>query len=114
MWRDPGYLVEMLLKARDAREMAAGISLARLKTEMMPQYALAMALEQLGEAARKVSLEGKEAHPEIEWHAIVGLRNRIAQDYRRLDFDKIWDIVQHEVPALIAALEAIVPPDEEG
>ena len=87
MWRDDGYLVEMLLRARDAREMAAGISLVRLKAEIMPQYALAMALEQRGEAARKVSTKGREnalppLQPGAELIDELIVDARLAAEYR--------------------------------
>ena len=54
------------------------------------QYAIAKALENIGEAARKVSNATKEAHPEIPWSAIVALRHRIAHDYFSLDLLRIW------------------------
>ncbi|MFN3742893.1 MAG: DUF86 domain-containing protein [Anaerolineales bacterium] len=42
----------------------------------------------------------------------MALRHRIAHDYFHLDLVRIWEIVQHDVPALIEKLEPIVPPEE--
>ncbi len=113
MWRDEGYLLEMLLAARDAGTITAQMSEEEFRTEIRNQFALTKALELIGEAARKISHQTRQAHPEIDWTGIVGLRNRIVHDYRNLDLDRIWKIVQDEVPVLIPQLEAIVPPDEE-
>lgn len=42
--------------------------------------------------------------PHIPWRRIIGTRNRLAHDYLGVDEDVIWDIVQTEVPSLLAAL----------
>ncbi|MCM1981541.1 HepT-like ribonuclease domain-containing protein [Lyngbya confervoides] len=34
--------------------------------------------EVLGEAARRISMEFQQAHPDIDWQRIIGLRNIIA------------------------------------
>jgi len=112
MSRDEGYLLEMLLAARDARSLATGVSEEEFRAEIRHQYAITKALELIGEAARKVSEEARRAHPEIEWAGVVGLRHRIVHDYRNLDLRRIWKIVVEEVPPLIEHLERIVPPGE--
>jgi len=40
------------------------------------------------------------------------VRNRIAHEYFRLDLLKVWEIVENDIPALIAAIEPLVPPEE--
>ena len=42
-------------------------------------------LEILGEAARKVSQETKNVHPEIPWPEMIGLRNRLIHEYSRVN-----------------------------
>ena len=70
-------------------------------------------MELIGEAAGKVSEQTRLAHPEIEWPAIVGLRHRLVHDYRNIDLDRLWSIVEEEVPLLIQQLERIVPLEGE-
>ncbi len=112
MWRDPALLLDMLIAAREAREFGAGLSWERFQQSSLHQHAIAKALENIGEAARKVSEETRAAHPEIPWFQIIGLRHRIAHDYFHLDLMTMWEIVQQDVPALITMLEALVPPEE--
>jgi uncharacterized protein with HEPN domain len=71
-------------------------------------------LEVIGEAARAVSDAFKEGHPRIPWPDIVGLRNRIAHEYFRLDLEVIWQIVREDLPALIGVVEPLVPPPGPG
>ncbi len=112
MWRDEAYLLDMLIAARNARQFSAGLSWEEFQDSPLHQHAIAKALENIGEAARKVSDETKIAHPHILWNQIVALRHRIAHDYFGLDLLRMWEIVQEDVPALIEQLEALVPPEE--
>lgn len=112
MWRDEAYLLDMLIAAREAREFSEGISWEQFQNSSLHQHAIAKALENVGEAARKISDETKAAHTEISWSPIVSLRHRIAHDYFRLDLVKMWEIVSKDIPALITALEALVPPED--
>jgi uncharacterized protein with HEPN domain len=95
-----------------AGEFSKDLSWEDFQQSSLHQHAIAKALENIGEAARKVSDEMKGAHPEIPWREIVALRHRIAHDYFHLDLVRIWQIVQEEVPVLIRLLEPLVPPEE--
>jgi uncharacterized protein with HEPN domain len=76
------------------------------------QHAIAKTLENIGEAARKVSDDMRAAHPEIPWAPIMSMRNRIAHEYFNLDLLKVWEVVTTDVPALIAVIEPLVPPEK--
>ena len=65
----------------------------------------------IGEAARKVSLEGQLAPPEIPWREIISMRNRIVHDYLGVDEDVVWEVVTFDLPSLVAVLERVVPED---
>jgi len=112
MERDQALLLDMLLSAKDALQFSAELTWETFQTSALHQYAIAKALENIGEAARKVSDATKEAHPEIPWSAIVALRHRIVHDYFSLDLLRIWDIVQNDLPVLVEKLEPLVPPEE--
>lgn len=57
-------------------------------------------LEIIGEAAKRLPKRYTEAAPEVPWHQISGLRNRIVHDYFGLDLHIIWQIIQVDVPKL--------------
>lgn len=76
------------------------------------KHAVARLIEIVGEAARNISAEFKTAHPEIPWPGIVGMRNRMVHEYFRVAPDKVWEVVKKEMPALIALIEPLVPPEE--
>lgn len=75
------------------------------------QLAITHLLQIVGEAAGRVSEAARIAHPEVDWPRIVGMRNRIVHDYRRIDLDVVWVTATEDVPRLITALEAFMPSD---
>ncbi|WP_089726898.1 HepT-like ribonuclease domain-containing protein [Candidatus Thiosymbion oneisti] len=112
MWRDDANLLDMLIAARHAAAFSRDLTWEQFQGSRLHQHAITKALENIGEAAGKVSSETKKAHPEIPWPQIVGLRHRIAHDYFRLDLLRVWEIVTTDVPTLIITLEPLVPPEE--
>jgi uncharacterized protein with HEPN domain len=111
MWRDPKYLLDMLLAARDAQAVVAGLSREQFSSNRTAQLATAHALQIIGEAASHVSLELRERHPEMPWRPMISMRNRLVHDDGHVDPEIVWSTVQGHVPALIAALQPLVPPE---
>lgn len=69
-------------------------------------------MELIGEAATRISKEGRVAHSEIPWTDIVAMRNRLIHVYFDIDLDRVWDTVTDDLPPLISALEKIVASEE--
>jgi len=63
----------------------------------------------IGEAARKVSAEFKENHQEFPWSMIIGMRNHLVHEYFRIIPEKVWKVVERDIPELIALLKPLVP-----
>ena len=63
-----------------------------------------------GEAARRMSDDFRQAHPEIPWSDIIGQRNVIAHQYEEIRQERIWSVVTSDIPTLIAQLEPLIPP----
>jgi uncharacterized protein with HEPN domain len=57
-----------------------------------------------GEAARHIPDSILWAYPDIPWMEIRGLRNVIAHEYDRVDFEIVWTVVQEELPPLVPLL----------
>lgn len=70
--------------------------------------AIIRSLEIIGEASAKIDPDFKAEHPEIEWRKIISTRNRLIHDYFGVDYDIVWDIVQHKLPNLLDFVGQIV------
>lgn len=65
-------------------------------------------LQVIGEAARALSSEIRNQHPEIPWAKIIGMRNILAHNYFEIDFDIVWAVVEQELPSLKQSIENVV------
>ena len=113
MQRDDAYLLDILIAARKARKFLEGVTWEEFKRSELHQNAVMRALEIIGEAARRVSQQTRDAHPEIPWTQMIGMRNRLIHEYFRIDLAAVWDTVQNDLPGLIELIEPLVPPEDE-
>jgi len=111
MWRDDAFLLDMLLAARRVLKYAQGLDFQRFENDEVLQDAIVRRIQIIGEAARKISQEFKEAHPEIPWFEVIGMRHRLIHEYFRIISEKVWEVIVKDIPSLIALLELLVPPE---
>ena len=69
-------------------------------------------LSQLGELCHLADKDLIARHPEIEWHDIYGLRNRIVHDYDGVNLRLVWEIINDDLPDLERKLFTIMSSPE--
>ncbi len=79
-----------------------------LDNERLLNLSVVRLLEIIGEAATKIPREECLKYPEIPWHAIVSMRNRLIHAYGDIDLDIVWQVVQENLPILIEQLREII------
>jgi uncharacterized protein with HEPN domain len=74
------------------------------------QQAVIMSLIVVGEAATKV-MDGyadfTQAHTEVPWRYMRGMRNRMAHGYFDINLDVVWETAQQWLPELLKQLPAV-------
>ena len=50
---------------------------------------------------------GRRSRPEIAWSDIAGFRTRAVHAYLGIDLDTVWDIVERELPGLLARMAQV-------
>jgi uncharacterized protein with HEPN domain len=85
-----------------------GLSMTDFVERPMVQDAVHMQLLVVGENVKRLSAHYKQAHPQVAWQPIAGLRNLLAHEYENIDVEEIWDAVQNDVPALSAHISALL------
>ena len=113
MRRDDAYLLDILIAARKALAFVADMTWEAFEISELHQNAVIRTLETIGEAARLVSQPTRDAHPEIPWERMIGMRHRLIHEYFRVDVTTVWDTVQNDLPPLIALIEPLIPPKDE-
>ncbi|MGH8628923.1 MAG: HepT-like ribonuclease domain-containing protein [Gammaproteobacteria bacterium] len=65
-------------------------------------------LQIIGEAARALSSDLKDQHPEMPWSKMIGMRNILVHDYFGIDVDVVWAVVERDLPDLKLQIETIL------
>jgi len=112
MSRDDTYLVDMLESAKIAMEYVSGKSWDDFYEDIQCQDAVVRRIEIIGEAARRLSQDTRDKHPQIPWREITSMRNLVIHEYDVVDINQVWDTVQNKIPPLIEELTKITPPPE--
>jgi uncharacterized protein with HEPN domain len=111
---DAVRLHDMLDAAQAAVRVLGDRSAEELEQTEVLALAVPHAVEIVGEAAGHVSRSFCEAHPEIPWSEVTGMRHRIVHDYFAVDYQRLWDTVRGDLPPLIAQLEGLLAEVDEG
>lgn len=108
--RLPDYLDHIQQAATDACSFIEGLSKTEFLDDKRTQQAVIMSLIIIGEAATKVmdsEPEFTEAHPEVPWRNMRGMRNRIAHGYFDINLDVVWETVETALPELLKQLTVV-------
>ena len=108
--RNYAYLWDMREAARLITQFLRGATYARFESDEMMQSAVERQLEIIGEAARRVTPEFQQVHPEIPWRSMIGLRNILIHDYGEVKLDRVWLIASARIPELAGLLDPLIPP----
>lgn len=108
--RLPDYLDHIQQAAADACSFVEGLGKDDFLADKRTQQAVIMNFIIIGEAATKV-MDGyaafTQAHPELPWRNMRGMRNRMAHGYFDIDLDVVWETVQEWLPVLLKQLPAV-------
>lgn len=77
------------------------------------QDAVMRNLQILSQSTQQLSDTIKIAHPEVDWHSIAGFRNVLVHDYLGIRIDRVWEIIEEDLPDLKRQAEAILQELEE-
>jgi uncharacterized protein with HEPN domain len=90
--KDAAWVWDMLNAAGKAIRSLEGVDLAAYLVDEDLRMAVERRSEIIGEAARTVSPGFQEAHPEIPWRRIVGLRNVLAHEYGEVRQELVFNL----------------------
>jgi len=109
MFEDDNIRIRHILDAaREAIQFTEGRKRVELDTDRKLNLSLVRLLEIIGEAARGISEEFRDSHPDLSWKSMVGMRDRLIHGYFDVNLDVVWETVTQDLPSLIAQLEKIV------
>jgi len=102
------YLRDMLENAEKALSFVQGMDYEGFCTDEKAVYAVIRALEIIGEAARQIPENIRQANPEIQWREIAAMRNKLTHEYFGVNTRVIWRTVYEDLPVMIPLLEKML------
>ncbi len=72
------------------------------------QNACSFIIMQIGDYVKRLSDEFLDAHSEIPWSEIVGMRIIHAHHYEKVIDEIVWETIQNDIPYLKEYLEKLV------
>ena len=77
-------------------------------TNMMMQDAVNRRFEIIGEAAKNITEDYKNAHPNIEWQLIKAMRNKLAHEYFGISNSTIFKTIISDLPILKEKIDKLI------
>ena len=102
------YLRHILDEAEYLTVAANGLSKEQFAQDETAKRAFVRSIEIIGETTKKVPAELKQRHPDVEWRAMAGMRDRLIHGYFGVDYDIVWDVVTNKAPVLRQEIEEIL------
>lgn len=98
----------MLEAAREAIGFVTGRAAEDLTRDRLLLLGLVKEIEIIGEAAARVSAEGRSAASGIPWSKVTAMRNRLTHGYFDWDLEVIWSTLTTSLPLLAAEVERVL------
>lgn len=105
---DQLYLIHISECIERIEAYVSGIDKRAFMASSLVQDAVIRNLQIMAESARRVSDRLKEAQPKIDWHKIAGFRNILVHDYLGVDTERVWNIIENEIPVLKKAVHEMM------
>ena len=113
MPHDPNASIFDMIQALErAQRLSSGLSETDFITNETVQWAVFSQIVILGEAAGRLDRTFQNAHPDVPWASIIGMRHRLVHGYDSVDWVRVWKTLIDDLPPLLEQLKALRP--QEG
>ena len=108
-FRDWRFRVRDILAAvRAIERYTEGMTFEEFTADARTIDAVVRNLMTIGESTRWIPEPIKDAHREVPWRTLRGVRNVVAHEYFGVDSEILWETVLSDLPPLAPRLEAIL------
>jgi uncharacterized protein with HEPN domain len=102
------YLRDMLENAEKALSFVDGMTYDEFEKDDKAMYAVIRAFEIIGEAARQIPENIRNANPAVPWREITGMRNKLTHEYFGVNTKVVWRTVHEDLPVIIPLLQKML------
>ena len=106
--KDSVYLRHILDSCQAIESYTFAIGESDFFSNQMRQDAVLRQIGIVGEAVKKISVETRNAYPEIRWRDVAGMRDKIIHDYFEVDLKIVWLTATQDIPAIKERLAKVL------
>jgi uncharacterized protein with HEPN domain len=111
MPRDLSWLQDIITAGERVARFIQDLDLPAFLADEEKQSAVFGQIVIVGEAANRVSQEFRDAHPDIPWRKVIGMRHRIVHGYDEIDWEIVWHAAARDIPKLLADIRPLLAED---
>ena len=112
-FRDWRYRVRDILGSVEAAiAYTEGMTFEEFIDDPRTRDAVIRNLTMMGESVRWIPGPIREAHPDVPWAIMRGVRNVVVHEYFGVDDRILWDTIVRDLPPLVSKLEAVLTAED--
>ncbi|MGH9625587.1 MAG: HepT-like ribonuclease domain-containing protein [Bryobacteraceae bacterium] len=101
-------LRQIIEYVQHAQALCAGKTAAQIEANWPDALAFERTMEVLGEAVKRLPEDLVRRYPQVPWHLVAGMRDKISHGYDTVDYQLLWDTVKNDLPTLSATADTML------
>ena len=101
------FLMHIVDALKETIEFTNGVETTEFLESKLLVRAVTSSFEIAGEATKNLTMEFRDAHPEVKWREMAGFRDVLIHQYFGIDLPNVWEVVANFIPETLPKLKEL-------